>query len=137
MKTPAVPLSRELIAQCRSSQVMYLPVEDSGAIQGVIPLWSERGLIGLFLVGRKTDGKLYTQEEIEVARITGERLVDTRASAELARRLMTLQRQRLVESRIIDRQTRRVLHDEVLPSLHTAQVVLAGRTQHEFWIQVH
>ena len=41
-------------------------------------------------VGDKRDGGLYTQEEIEIARATGERLIDTRASAEMARRLMAL-----------------------------------------------
>jgi signal transduction histidine kinase len=89
-----------------------------------VPLWSERGLIGALLLGDKRDGGLYTQEEIEIARATGERLIDTRASAEMARRLMTLQRQRLAESQVVDRRTRRVLHDDVLPRLHTAMLML-------------
>jgi signal transduction histidine kinase len=87
-------------------------------------LWSERGLIGVLLLGDKQDGGLYTQEEIEIARATGERLIDTQASAEMARRLMDLQRQRLAESQVIDRRTRRVLHDDVLPKLHAAMLRL-------------
>jgi len=51
-----------------------------------IPLWSERGLIGILLLGEKVNGGLYTQEEIEIARASGERLIDTRASAELGHR---------------------------------------------------
>jgi signal transduction histidine kinase len=90
----------------------------------LVPLWSERGLIGILLLGPKQDGGLYTQEEIEIARTVGERLVDLRASTEIARRLMALQRQRLVESQIVDRRTRRVLHDEVLPHLHAALLLL-------------
>ena len=39
-----------------------------------MPLWSERGLIGMLLLGPKRDGGLYTQEEIEIARASGERL---------------------------------------------------------------
>ena len=48
-----------------------------------MPLWSERGLIGVLLLGEKRDGGLYTQEEIEIARASGERLIDTQASAEM------------------------------------------------------
>src|SRR5690606_36238036 len=85
-----------------------------------VPLWSDRGLTGLLLLGDKSDGGLYTQEEIEIARAAGERLIDTQASAELARRLLALQRQRLAESQVLDRRARRVIHDDVLPQLHAA-----------------
>jgi signal transduction histidine kinase len=96
-----------------------------GGAVWAVPLWSERGLIGVLLLGDKRDSGLYTQEEIEIARATGERLIDTRASAEMARRLMALQRQRLVESQVVDRRTRRVLHDDVLPRLHTMILQIA------------
>ena len=97
-----------------------------GGLLWAVPLWSERGPIGVLLLGEKRDGGLYSQEEIEIARASGERLIDTRASAELARRLMTLQRQRLAESQVLDRRARRVLHDDVLPRLHTALLTLAA-----------
>ena len=78
-----------------------------GGAGWAVPLWSERGLIGVLLLGEKRDGGLYTQEEIEMARASGERLIDTQASAALAQRLMALQRQRLAESQVLDRQARR------------------------------
>ena len=105
---------------------MCLPVSPfryAGA-EWAVPLWSERGLIGVLLLGPKRDGGLYTQEEIEIARASGERLIDTRASAAMAQRLMLLQRRRLAESQVIDRRARRVLHDDVLPRLHTAMLGL-------------
>lgn len=107
---------------------MCLPLDphQNNGLRWAVPLWSERGLIGIFWLGPKQDGGLYTQEEIEIARAGGERLVDTQASAEIARRLMSLQRQRLAESQILDRQTRRVLHDDVLPHLHTALLSLSS-----------
>lgn len=105
--------------------VAALDPEQFGGATWAIPLWSERGLIGFCLLGEKWDGAVYTQEEIEVARATGERLIDTQASAEMARRLMALQRQRLAESQVVDRRTRRILHDEVLPQLHTAMLALS------------
>jgi signal transduction histidine kinase len=64
---------------------------------------------------------------MEIARATGERLIDIQASAEMARRLMALQRQQLAESQLLDRRTRRVLHDDVLPCLHTAMLILGGQ----------
>ncbi len=90
-----------------------------------VPLWSDRGLIGVLYLGPKLDGGLYSQEEIDIARTTGERLIDSSASAEMARRLMALQRQQMAEGQILDRRTRRVLHDEVLPQLHAAMLHLS------------
>ncbi|PID87290.1 MAG: hypothetical protein CSA11_08375 [Chloroflexi bacterium] len=97
-----------------------------GGAVWALPLWSERGLIGLFLLGEKRGGGIYAQEEIEIARITGERLIDTRASAEMARRLMSLQRERLAQSQVIDQQTRRVLHDDILPSLQLSLIKVSN-----------
>lgn len=118
----------ELWSRLHSPQTMYVPV-DPHAYNGAgwaVPLWSERGLIGVLLLGPKRDGGLYSQEDIEIARATGERLIDTQASAELARRLMVLQRQRLAESQVIDSRARRVLHDDVLPRLHAAMLMLGS-----------
>ncbi|HEX8228665.1 MAG TPA: ATP-binding protein [Chloroflexia bacterium] len=123
-----LPLA-DLTPQFTSPQVMWVPV-DPQRFDGTslaVPLWSERGLIGVMLLGEKRDGGLYTQEEIEIARASGERMVDTQASAEMARRLMSLQRRRLAESQVLDRQARRVLHDDVLPLLHTAMIALSSR----------
>jgi signal transduction histidine kinase len=127
----AVPPLRVLTgiaARFHSPQTMCValdPARYNGAVWAV-PLWSERGLIGVLLLGDKRDGGLYTQEEIEIARAAGERLIDTQASAEMARRLMGLQRQRLAESQVLDQRTRRVLHDDVLPRLHAAMLTLSG-----------
>ncbi len=44
----------------------------------------------------------------------------------MARPLMALQRQRLMESQVIDRRTRRMLHDDVLPRIHTAMLTLSA-----------
>jgi len=95
----------------------WIPLHEPGFI-GAIPLWSERGLIGVFLLGEKWDGGLFSQEDIEIARTVGERLVDTQATAVMARRFMSLQRRQLTESKIIDGRTRRTLHDEILPEIH-------------------
>jgi signal transduction histidine kinase len=123
-----LPGLNTLMEQLHSPQTICVPLDPNhyeGAIWAV-PLWGERGLIGVLLLGAKQNGDVYTQEEIEIARATGERLIDTQASTELARRLMALQRQRMTESQVLDRQTRRVLHDDVLPQLHTAMLMLSS-----------
>lgn len=105
---------------------LALDPERHEGIAWALPLWSERGLTGVLLLGEKVDGGFYSQEEVEIARTGGERLADIQASAEMARRLVSLQRQRLVQSQVLDRQARRVLHDDVLPQLHTALLQLSS-----------
>ncbi len=123
-----LPAAGGLAAQFTSPDTMYAPVDPAlyGGALWAVPLWSERGLIGVLLLGEKSAGGVYTQEEIEIARASGERLIDTQASAEIAGRLMVLQRRRLAESQVLDRRARRALHDDVLPRLHTAILNLSS-----------
>ena len=129
---PALPPLAEIATHFNSPQTMSISLDSGryGGAEWAIPLWSERGLIGVFLLGEKQDGGLYTQEEIEIARVIGERLIDTQASAEIGRRLMALQRERLAQSQVIDRQTRRVLHDDILPTLQSATIALDSTPLH-------
>ncbi|MCB8982641.1 MAG: hypothetical protein H6659_02345 [Ardenticatenaceae bacterium] len=123
-----LPPLTDLAAGFSSPAALPLPLDPAlyqGAVWAV-PLWSERGLIGVFLLGEKRSGSLYTQEEIEIARVSGERLIDTQASAEMARRLMLVQRERLAQTQVIDQQTRRVLHDDILPALQTAMIKMSS-----------
>ena len=124
---PELPRLSELAGQFDTPHKI-LPLEGPGwsGFCWAVSLWSERGLIGMLLVGEKTEGGVYAEEEIEIARASGERLLDSQASAEMARRLVEIQRQRMVESQVLDRQTRRVLHDDVLPRLHAALLTLSG-----------
>jgi hypothetical protein len=84
-----------------------------------IALRSTRGLEVWLFVSEHRDGGYYTMEEMLLARSASERLMDTQAAAEVARRLVTLQRKQQGETRLLDQKARRILHDEVLPLLHT------------------
>ena len=108
---------------------LIVPVDpsDHGGAAWAVPLWRERGLIGMLFLGPRRDGRLYAQEEIEIARSTGERLIDTAASLTLSQRLMRLQRERMASTQILDQRTRRTLHDEVLPLIHTALLSVSAR----------
>lgn len=115
-------LSPQTLAQA-SSTMFHLP--DTAPFNWTIPLWSERGIIGALLITNKQNGGLYTEEEIQVAQSSAERIIDMLASEEMIRRLMRLQRQRQQTTRALDMQTRRVLHDDILPTLHTAVLQLS------------
>ncbi|MCC6456236.1 MAG: hypothetical protein IT328_14880 [Caldilineaceae bacterium] len=91
-----------------------------------ISLWGERGITGALLIGAKQDGGLYSQEEMETAQATGERIVQLLAGEQMVRRLMALQRQRTTEQRVMDLRARRLLHDEILPTLHLTLLQLGG-----------
>jgi signal transduction histidine kinase len=124
-----LPYLSELAAAV-SPDMLILPISEPGRFgraEWAVPLWSPRGLSGLLLLGPKRDGGLYGQEEIEMARLSSERLLDNQAGAEMGRRLVALQRQRLVESQMADLLARRVLHDEVLPNLQAALIALDSR----------
>jgi signal transduction histidine kinase len=122
-----------ILEQHQNARTLFIPLPagDQHGATWAVPLWDRSGALGVLLLGEKVDGGLYTQEEIEFARGVCERLVDLQVSAELARRLMALQRQRLVESQVLDRQTRRILHDDVLPRLHAALLALDGPADQE------
>ncbi len=123
---PDLPALGALTGQLDSTETLFVslnPAIYAGARWGV-PLWNERGLIGVFLLGEKRDGGLYTQEEIEIARASGERLIDTQASLAVASRLMGLQRRQFTQGQVLDQQARRVIHDEVLPRVHSLMLTL-------------
>lgn len=113
-----VPTLEEVQAHFPTPQTMLITSDQPG--EWLIPLWNEEGLAGALLLAEKVDGGFYSQEEIEIARASGERLLDTCATAEMTRRLVALERDRMTKSAVLDQRTRRVLHDDVLPRLHTA-----------------
>jgi hypothetical protein len=99
-----------------------IPAEFSGFLWA-IPLQSSRGLEGWLFIGSRKSGGFYTLEEIKIASAACERLMDSQTAAEVARRLVVLQRKQQIETRLLDQKARQVLHDEILPLLHTALLV--------------
>lgn len=126
-----IPPLSDLATGLASSTNLYAPVppDSYAGATWAVPLRSERGLVGLLLLGNKYDNSLYAQEEMELARQAGESILNTRATAEIARRLVKLQRQRIAESQVIDQRARRLLHDEILPALHTTLLNLSTNNQ--------
>ena len=118
-------VTRAADAASRAPVVDIEPTDGAGA-RWALPLYGERGLIGLLLLGPKVDGGLYTQEETEIARAAGERLIDAVAAVRMARTLMALQRRSLGEDTAHGRSLRSLLHDDVLPRLHAAMLAISS-----------
>jgi signal transduction histidine kinase len=125
-ETSLPPLNQH--AALFNRQVRCLPAAQLGLGPGAdwaVPLWSSRGLDGVLYLKEKSSRNPFSEEEIEIAQTAGERLLDLLAGAEMARLAMDLLGQRLAQARVMDGQGRRVLHDEVLPELHTALLYLS------------
>lgn len=91
-----------------------------------LDLASSQGTSGALLFGPKRDGREYVAEEVELARACGGRLLDAIAGERIAHLLMELVRRRTGELQVLSTRHKRILHDEVLPSIHTALLRLEG-----------
>lgn len=120
---PALSFDPAIVAPLAEPPPLFVPLDPrrhDGA-HWAVPLRGPRGVTGVLLLGeRLADDRLYTQEQLEVARANAERLLDSWAMRALAGRLMALQRQRIAESGVADRRMRRLIHDDVLPRVHAA-----------------
>lgn len=106
------------------SDIIALQPSTASGYAWAIPLWSERDRIGTLLIAEKRDGGLYSQEEVEIAQATGERIITMLTGEQMTRRLMAIESKRVQQQRVNDMQMRRSLHDEILPMLHLAALRL-------------
>jgi anti-sigma regulatory factor (Ser/Thr protein kinase) len=118
-----------LLGELEARDAAYLALDAIryGRARWLIHLGDKQGLSGALLLGEKRDGGLYIEEEIEIARSAGERLLDTLAAVETARRLKALLQERIAQIRLMEGVGGRILHDEVLPQLHAAIVYLSDK----------
>lgn len=117
-------LNQEWFERFMDSPALCYPLSTPGT-GWAVSLWNGFRLVGVLFISEKSNGNLFTDEEMEIAQAGGERLLDMLAAVELARIAMALLRDRLVEERVLEGQGRRLLHDEVLPQLHTAILYLS------------
>ncbi len=103
--------------QSKLIEPVHIPEDER--ILWAISLWGNIGRVGVIFLGKKMDDSLFTQEEIEIARAACERLVDTQSSVQMTKHLVALQREQLVQNQLLDQRARQLLHDEILPEIHT------------------
>jgi two-component sensor histidine kinase len=86
----------------------------------VLPIYDELGLVALLYLGPREDGGTFTDEDMELARACGQRILDTLSDHEAMQAVSGLLRRRIVNVKLLDAQHRRVLHDDILPQMHLA-----------------
>lgn len=94
-----------------------------------IPLHGTNGLIGFLLLGNKKEGGFYTQEEVELAGIAGERFITIKTNHEMSLMLAEMQRKKLTEAKLYDQKNRRVLHDDILPLIHSSMIEISDSNE--------
>ncbi|HNI91494.1 MAG TPA: hypothetical protein PKX55_25320, partial [Leptospiraceae bacterium] len=112
----------------QNKSLFYLNREKfSGYVLG-ITIQDKNENIGVLYLGVKKDYTLYTEEEIDIARIGSGKIMDLLSVAEISRLLVNLQKKQLMDSKILDHQTRRVLHDDILPEIHSIMIEIDSMT---------
>jgi signal transduction histidine kinase len=86
----------------------------------VLPIYDELGLVAKFYLGPRKDGGVFTNEDMDLALVCGQRILSTLRDHEAMLAVADLLRRRIVDVKLLGAQQRRVLHDELLPMLHLA-----------------
>jgi two-component sensor histidine kinase len=114
-----------------------ITIKDRPIICWVLPIYDELGLVALLYLGPREDGGTFTDEDMELARACGQRILDTLSDHEAMQAVSGLLRRRIVNVKLLDAQHRRILHDDILPEMHlallrleTLRVMLEGKAEH-------
>ncbi|HEX9068117.1 MAG TPA: ATP-binding protein, partial [Ktedonobacterales bacterium] len=102
------------------------PVESVDSREWVVPVSDEHGIFAKLVLGPRADGAGYTSSDLAVARACGDRILDAVGEFAAAQAIVSLARQRGLESELSAALPRRTLHDDVLPRLHLAMLRLDG-----------
>ncbi len=80
---------------------------------------------GFLFLGRKENGGLYAEEEIEIAKAAISWILASLFVESNSLTLSSLQKKYIEEQRISDYKTRQILHDEILPEIHSSILILS------------
>lgn len=105
--------------------------EDSFEYSIAVAIEETNGIKGTLFLGPKLDGGLYAEEEIELAKTATVWILNGIFQLETNQTLSELQRKHIREQRISDHKTRQILHDEILPELHSGILNLNENSSRE------
>ncbi|EKP13291.1 hypothetical protein [Leptospira borgpetersenii] len=103
--------------------IAYLEDENEFAL--CLKVKSDHSGDGLLFLGKKVNGGLYAEEEIETARAAVSWMLSSLFTESNSLTLSSLQRRHMEEQRISDYKTRQILHDEILPEIHSSILILS------------
>lgn len=110
--------------------IAYLEEENDSDFALCLKVENDRSGDGLLFLGQKINGGLYSEEEIETARTVVSWMLSSLISESNSLILGSLQKKHIEDQRISDYKTRRMLHDEILPEIHSSILILS-RVQNE------
>jgi signal transduction histidine kinase len=103
---------------------IQVSTQDAPMIVWVLPIYNEQGLAATLYLGPRADGGVFTEEDMDLARACGQRILDTLGDHEAMQAVAGLLRRRVVDVKLLGAHQRRVLHDEILPQMHLALLQL-------------
>ncbi|EMY13230.1 putative membrane protein [Leptospira weilii str. Ecochallenge] len=105
--------------------IAYLEGENSSNFALCLKVVSDHSGDGLLFLGQKAGGGLYAEEEIETAKAAVSWMLSSLFMESNSMVLSSLQRKHMEEQRISDYKTRQILHDEILPEIHSSILILS------------
>ncbi|WP_061248963.1 ATP-binding protein [Leptospira alstonii] len=111
--------------------IAYLDDENFSGFVLCLKVESDHSGEGFLFLGQKVDGGLYAEEEIETAKSVIVWILNSLSIESNSQTLSFLQRKHMEEQRISDYKTRRILHDEILPEIHSSILSLSGNKSEE------
>ncbi|TGL93266.1 ATP-binding protein [Leptospira barantonii] len=115
----------------------YLERENHSDFALCIKVENDQSGEGLLFLGQKRNGGLYAEEEIETAKAAVSWILSSLFTESNSLTLSSLQRKHMEEQRISDYKTRQILHDEILPEIHSSILILSQlKNENEFSEQI-
>ncbi|AOP35598.1 histidine kinase [Leptospira tipperaryensis] len=105
--------------------IAYLDDENSYGYVLCLKVENDHSGTGFLFLGEKVDGGLYAEEEIEIGKAAISWMLNSLFVESNAQTLSSLQRKHMEEQRIVDYKTRQILHDEILPDIHSSILELS------------
>ncbi len=112
----------QLVSNTGQPAPMRIRIRSNGllAICWMLPIYDELGLVAMLYLGPRQDGGAFTDEDMDLARACGQRILDTLGDHEAMQAVAGLLRRRIVDVKLLGAQHRRILHDDILPQMHLA-----------------
>ena len=124
--TQTQPFVSPLPVYEKESYEPYLPKRVHVMVRGqpmlcwIVPIQDELGIVAQLSLGPRHDRSVFTDEDMDLARACGQRILDTLRDHEAMQAVAGLLRRRIVDVKLLGAQHRRILHDEILPQMHLA-----------------
>lgn len=107
------------------NDIAYLSDENIFGYVLCIKVENDHSGNGFLFLGQKVDGGLYAEEEIEIAKAAVAWMLNSLFVESNSQTLSSLQRKHMEEQKIADYRTRQILHDEILPDIHSSILELS------------